>query len=595
MARATAKDRLKRWQERVTAADKVYQTWSDQFHCERLKNYWIGKQWAGLTEDEAEKKYAINLIFPTIATQLPALLFARPAVKVEPRPPHADDAMSTAGARAELAQHTLQTFIDDPKVHFKPNTLLPLLDAQFRFGVVEVGYTADWIDNPNAGKPALTDKDEDMPGTEQPPKIVKQGSESLFVKRIPPHTFRVSDSGKNVTDQNDWVGYYEWHKLDDVKGNPDYTNTATLQAGGRDAHAPAISDDVDAEKHKGMVKIWKIWDLREQQKRVFADGHDKWLIEGKPYKYLPFATLRFYEIPDEWYPLPPVANWIAPQDEINDTRDARRVHRKRFYRRYLRTPQLTQVEYDKLAMGGDGACAEVPDLTVHPLQPVADAPLGPDNDKHLIESREDFNEIAGSSAESRGEAEADTATQANIINVRQQIRESFSRTQVAEWLGAIARLMLQCLVEKMQFPFWVQVNSDSFAGDQLEQMKIAQGWQSITSEQLGDLDFDVKVDMTSLSPAVENQMALQWQQVLALFANPLLIMVMLASEPILKKTLGFYGIKSDSEIKEFQKVLGVVMAMQAAQAVGAGAGVTATAGGGAQSPTGTPTGMGAVQ
>ncbi len=57
---------------------------------------------------------------------------------------------------------------------------------------------------------------------------------------------------------------------------------------------------------------------------------------------------------------------------------------------------------------------------------------------------------------------------------------------------------------------------------------------------------------------------------------------------ILKKTLAFYGVKSDSEVREFQKVMQVLMAMQAAQQMGAGAGVTATAGGPAQATTGTP-------
>lgn len=585
--RDTAIDRLKRWQERIVAANGVYKDWAERYHCERLQNYYLGKQWAGQSESDAEKLYVINKIFPAIATQLPTLLFNRPTVKVEPRPPHADDAMSTAPARAELAQHTIQTLIDDPKTHFKANTMLPLLDAQFRFGIVEVGYSADWIDNPNVGKPALNEKDEEIEGTQQPSKFVKKGSESIYTKRIPPHTWRVSLSGRNITETNDWVGYYEWHYVEDVKANKDYQNTATLKPSGNIVGPdPDTSSDPDAKKYAGMVKLWKIWDLRQQVKHVIADGHDKWLQENKPYTTLPFAVLRFHEVPDEWYPLPPVANWIGPQDEINETRESRRVHRKRFYRRYLRTPQLTQAEYDKLSEG-DGACAEVPDLTVMPLQPVQDASLGPDTDKHLMESQADFNEIAGSSAESRGEAEADTATQANIINVRQQIRESFGRTEVATWLGQICRLMLMCVIEKMQFPMWVQINSDPFAGDPLQILKIAQGWQMIKSEQLGDLNFDVKVDLVSLSPVMEQQQAIQWNQVLALLASPGFLMVAAASEPILKKTLAFYGVKSDSEVKEFQKVIQILLLQQMAMAT-AGAGVTATAGGGAQAPTGTP-------
>ena len=584
----SAIDRLRRWQERIAAADRVYKDWSEKFHCDRLKNYWLGKQWAGKSETDAEALYVINKIFPAIATQLPSLLFSRPSVKVEPRPPHADDVASTAGARAELAQHTIQTLIDDPKVHFKANTLLPLLDAQFRFGIVEVGYSADWIDNPNAGKPALNEHDEDIEGTTQPARFVKEGTESVFVKRLPPHTFRVSQSGRNILGENDWAGYYEWHFVEDVKANPDYKHTATLKPSGSLAGTdPDTSSDPDAKKYAGMVKLWKIWDLRSKVKHVIAEGHDKWLQEGKPYKHLPFAALKFHEIPDEWYPLPPVTNWIAPQDEINETRESRRVHRKRFYRRYLRTPLLSQTEYDKLNDGGDGACAEVPDLTVMPLQPVQDAGLGPDTDKHLMESQADFNEIAGSSAESRGEAEADTATQANIINVRQQIRESFGRTQVAEWLSQICRLILICVIEKMQYPMWVKINSDPFAMDQMQALKLQQGWQMIKSEQLGDLDVDVKIELSSMSPVTEDSQRMAWNQVLALLTNPALLMVLMASEPLLKKTLGFYGIKSDAEIKEIQKVgqLTLLMQTMAAQGAAGGAGMPGAPG---ADPVGTP-------
>src|SRR5438552_3713345 len=126
--RDTAADRVRRWQERLTAADKVFTRWEEDYDCKRLVKYYAGKQWRGVPEDRAKELYTINLVFPTIENQLPSLMFYRPQVKVEARPAHSDDQNSDAAGRANLIEATLQTFIDDPKLHFKHQTILALRD-----------------------------------------------------------------------------------------------------------------------------------------------------------------------------------------------------------------------------------------------------------------------------------------------------------------------------------------------------------------------------------------------------------------------------------------------------------------------------------
>lgn len=584
MARETEKDRVRRWTDRLKAADDAYTAWSDKYHCQTLEQYYEGQQWAGLSEDEAKDKYTINLIFPTIETQLPALLYYRPKFLVEPRPPHADDAGATSPDRAKLAEDTLQTFVDDKATQFKLQTMLALRDANFRFGVVEVGYSADWIDNPAAQKPALPEKDVEQGASDEPvpTKVPRPGSERIFVKYIPAKDFRVSQSGKNALTANDWVGYKEWHYLSDVQANPKYRNTSRLRASGTLREGVKATDDADAAKHKDMVCVWKLWDLRTRTKIVLAERHEKFLLEEE-YAYLPFAVIKHFERLNEFYPLPPVYNWLSPQDEINETRDSRKIHRKRFYRRYtMMKGAMDPSEREKLETGGDGVIAErnTPDDT---LKPVQDAPLGGDTDKHLIESRDDFMQITGVGAEARGQAEADTATQANIIEGRAQLRESSSRMLVAEWLSEIGRLMLRCLIDKMQLPFWIQIHTDPFAGDQEEALRTAQTvqqWKEISASDVGEsaAAFDVTVDVTSLSPVAEQQKLMAWNQVLALLANPSMLMILMQSEALLRKTLKFYGITADKEIREIQRVGQGIMAMQlAAQASAAMAGATSTA------------------
>lgn len=573
----------KLWQERLLAADKVYNTWSQEYDCPRLDKYYRGKHWHGMAETEAEKKYVINLVFATVETQLPSLLFSRPKVNVEARPDHQQTANSGADTRATLMEQALQTRIDDPKLHFTFETTLALRDAYARFALVEVGYTADWIDNPNAGKPVLNDKDEAMKGADgaeltQPAKLIKpRTKESLFVKRVAPNSFRCSP-GRNLLEANDWVATYDWFYLDDVKKNPDYRNTADLKATGSiDTMEDDGSADPDAKKHAGQVRLWKIWDLRLKVRHVYADGHKLLLQQDKPFETLPLFDLKFFELPDAFYPLPPLYNWISPQDEINESAEMRKVHRRRAVRRYMREPQVKETEFDKLETGDDMVCIEVPKVNPPPIVPIEDAPLDTGIWTQLGATHDDFLQITGVSGEARGAPEKnETATQANIVNVRAQMRESRARAQVADWLSRICRHMLVVIRSQMQMPFMVRQSVDPFSAqtDPLHVGQAAQAWKEIKAEDLGDLDVDVKIDIASLSPVAEDTLRQQWNIVLQLFTNPALVAILMEPDPnnpkqvspLLRKTLMLNGITSDQEIQGIWRIAQAMMAKLTAAA-----------------------------
>jgi hypothetical protein len=112
------------WDGRLTRANTLYDAWEQKFKCQQLDDYYEGRQWKGITEENAQKKYVINLTFATVETQLPTLLFSSPKVMAEARPDHADTAHSQAAERATLIEHALQTLVDDPKVHFGFETTL---------------------------------------------------------------------------------------------------------------------------------------------------------------------------------------------------------------------------------------------------------------------------------------------------------------------------------------------------------------------------------------------------------------------------------------------------------------------------------------
>lgn len=576
MARATEEDRLKVWQNRISASNKKYEDWSKRYNTDRLEEYYLGRQWQGLDDTEADKKYVINMVYSTVEVNKPTMSFSRPQIRVQPRPGRESSMFSLAREKAKLCEDTLQTFIDDPDIRFAMETNLALHEAHFRFGVIEVGYTSDWIDNPNAGKPILKEnsdsplKDSEGNDVVEPERKIER--EAMFVRRIPAKQFRVSASSRNGLEQNDWLAYYEWHYAEDIKRNPLYRGTKSLKSTGamrdmpEDADLLKHTDDEDAEEHSGMVKVWKVWDMRSMKRHVFAEGHNKFLLEKEPFKFCPLAVVKFHEVLDSFYPMPPVSQWLGPQDELNEIRDSQRAHRRRFYRRYTTMEgAVDDPELEKLETGGDGTIIMV--NAPNAIVPVPDAPMGADVWNHLGETKQDILAVTGIGSDQRGVAESETATQANIIDVRSKLRETSSRAKVSEWLSQIARLMLMTIREKMALPFWIKRNLDpaSVNADPMSALPLANLYKEITAEDVTDIDLDISVDLASMSPVTEEALRVSWNQVMAILTNPAVAQIMAMSPVILRRTLNLYGIRAENDIQEVSRVLQQMMA-QAAEA-----------------------------
>jgi hypothetical protein len=271
----------------------------------------------------------------------------------------------------------------------------------------------------------------------------------------------------------------------------------------------------------------------------------------------------------------------------------------------MREPGVKPEEFEKLETGEDMVCIEVPKVNPSPIMPIPDAPLDGSNFQRDAAAHLDFNEITGVGGEARGTPDAPTATQANIVNVRAQMRESRARRQVADWLGAIARLMLLTIREHMQLPFMVKETLDPFAAptDPASVARTAQGWREVKAEDLDELDVDVKIDVASLSPVAEDMQRAQWNVVLQLLTNPALVMILMTGNPaaptepspLLRKTLTLNGITSDQEIREIWRVGQIVLQqlqmMQLASMVGGKGGPGGGGGMSLPSTPGTHTGM----
>jgi hypothetical protein len=579
MPRLTEKERVQSDLKRLASnTQNVYRKWEDEYSCDMLEEYYYGKQYQGESNSWDQRKYVINLFYPSINISKPSLLFQIPKYKVTARPTRIDDPLSDVEARAKLQEETLNSCVQDPKLGYAVEVGLALLDSQFRFGILQVGYTADFIDNPNADKPLLTDRYDEagnrLPMLDSDDKPVMDAkfsmkSEGLFLKWIPAKQFRVIGSSNRLS-ANDAVSYFEWHYLDDIKNNKRYKNTKDLRATGRLKEENAKADP-DAEQQAGMVKVWFYWDIRKKERRVFAEGGEKYFLQ-EPFKFLPFADLKFDEILRQWLPLPPTYNWAHPQNQLNDGREMRRVHRKRAIRRYLRRSGAfsTEEEWAKLCEGDDMQSAEVNGDPATAALPLPDAPLDPALFRDMEDHLADFTRESGISGESQQVAQSETATQANLIALMGQVRENAKRMVVGLWLGALGRLILLTLVENMALPFWIKKAIDPTSPLAIEEAQdVARLWQQITAEELGDIDNDISVDLASMSPVQQAQERTDWLTFLGLVTNPTLGMVLSVSPALMRKTAGLFNIHSERDLAEVSKAL-MMMSMMQAQAAGAG-------------------------
>jgi hypothetical protein len=295
--------------------------------------------------------------------------------------------------------------------------------------------------------------------------------------------------------------------------------------------------------------------------------------------------MMFHRRLDEWYPLPPTFNWLGPQNELNETREMQRIHRKRTPRKYsYKKGSYDPKELEKLSSGNDMEIIERK-TDIETLAPIQDAPLDQAIGRNVPQTQQDFVSISGVSSEQRQLAESETATQAQIISMNARIRESKARRQVGTFLGDVVRTMLLTMREHFTLPLVIRATVDPFSPNaQQNVQQVAETWQKIEMGEIDGFDFDVDVEVESLSPLTEDAERVAWIQLLSMLNNPTTVYLLANSEFFLKTTLRHHGITSDEAVREFQQAAqGMLQLLQQGQG-----GPTAAPG-----PQGVPTGTGA--
>lgn len=415
----------------------------------------------------------------------------------------------------------------------------------------------------------------------EPPMVITD--EQVYYKHIRPQQFRVSArAGIDLQHDCDWSGYYEWVYAADLKRDPLIQNRDKINATGKyqedytgkidltDNKMPdGYLNNEELPSKQGMLKVWHIVDHRTETRFLLPDEGDYYLLKPLPYMVFPFSGLKHHERSDGWYPMPPHFNWLSPQAELNNTREMQKLHRKRMIRRYqMQKGSISEDEKSKMETGGDGVIVET-NTPVPSVIPIEDAPLDFAVTRNVPQSKEDFLEISATGSDQRqAQAQAETATQATVIETRARIRESFGQENIATWISDIAKKTIQIIEKQFTLPMVIIRNVDVLSPSApIEMMRVMGTWQEITAEQLGPLNYDVTVSAESLSPInedVQNQKLLEMLQTIS--GNPVLMVMLRTSDDLLRRTLAVAGIRNEKAIQQVKTALEIGLLMVTAGA-----------------------------
>lgn len=567
--------------KRIANCNRTFKKWEEKFKIEQCVRYFEGFQWDKFERANSDyTPYTVNLVYTTIRIKRASLLFDNPTFIVRPAPeenaPGYDS--DSAGKRANLKTMALNSFVSNLKNFFLPETKMAAEDAFFGFGIIEVGYSANIIDNPNAQKPAYdefnSDK-EDYKVVNKPEELLDK--ERVFIKRIPFRQFRASGKNAYILQRANWYGYYDYYDFKDAKEawSSAYSDSSKF-AGYRntDADTGILSDESDPndEDHKellksgDLVKIWKIWDNRTQ-KIYWWDESNQLELDSEPFEHSCVHVLAFDRARSGFLPIPPVFNWLSPQDEVNEASEQMRVHRRRSSRHYLydKNRLSDEDEFSKMINGPDGTNIGVEgpvDATL--IAPVPLAPLEASVEQSFLQSKDNFNIVTLTGSEERGQVDRETATAAAIKNQNSQQAEAEPKTLVAEWLNDIARSIILNLA-RITNPFWVahMQPPDEHLGGQVQPSQ--KQFKQISGEDIEGEDFETDIEISSISP-IDNQAELQK---LLQFISIINQFQEVAISPMLvRKIASKVGIYDEEIIAEAQKMaqMRMVSMMNQAQA-----------------------------
>jgi len=561
----------KTWEERIQDAVKVQEEWRDEFRVALGRDYFEGKQNPGYPEDEW---ITIPKIYAHLQAQLPSLYSMDPYFYVKLKKSHKKGLGAIIDAvKPELAQQAIQQALAPTEakgemrqamlnylkgeLDLKAKARLGIQDAHFAYGVLKTRHASDTEKHPNAGESIVDDdgnelQDPDTGETQVYPDElpINKRYEGL---RIHPDDFVWDADAGPLEDSWGFVAQRIHMRLEEAQKDKRFTSAAktispkTKDDGGKKGFFNiSWGAKKAAGKKEEFVDIWEIYDLKKNETLTIAEDADDLLIKPRPVapgvEGHPFSILRFTLRDKSPYPIPPVSPAIDPQKEISLSRSRWMTHRKRFNRKYeVIVGNLTdEAELEKLEVGGDGTIISVRQPAVTPIQ---DAALDQQGIIELQALDNDVVEALGSPGNARGVANADSATEASILDNRLEVREGDRMSMVVDWITDWAKKLDQLV---------------QFHIEEDEAVKITgpQGefWQLIKQTDYEEIEgeFEYKVNVGASRPRLPD---IERAQLMAFFSQVVIPFPQILTSPAtMKKMAELFHIEDDVMIEELRQL-----------------------------------------
>jgi len=561
-----------KWQERIGAAIDAHDEWFDEFRVGLGRDYFEGKQNPGYPEDEW---ISIPKIYSHLQSQLPFLYSIDPYFYVKLKKSHQsgiadmdDEQRAQIIAETEVQGKVRGGMLNYQKVELglKAKARMGIQDAHFAYGILKTRHASDTEKHPNAGKPIVDDDGKPVldpdTGAEQvyPDTIpVNKRYESL---RIHPDDFVWDADAGPLPDSWGFVAQrIRMHKDEaqkDKRFNLAAAKSIAAKAKKSDEKKSVWSSwmakksaDKDDEE---FVDIWEIYDLHKNETLTMAEDAEDLLIKPRAVAPgidgHPFSILRFTLRDKSPYPIPPISPAIDPQKEVSQSRSTWMTHFKRFNRKYwadVTKMEDPDTELDKLEAGGDGTIIRGRGPTG--IEAIQDAPMDQQAMLQIQAFDNDIVEALGSPGNARGVANADSATEASILDSRLEVREGDRLSMVVDWITDWAKKTDQLI----QF---------HIEGDEAVKITGPQGefWQLIKETDYQEIEgeFEYSVNVGATRPRLPD---IERAQLMAFFNQVIIPFPHILTQPAtMKRFAELFHIEDDVMIEELralgEKIMG---------------------------------------
>lgn len=442
---------IQKWLKRISASDKLRDkvaadyNWRDivdEFH-----NKYNWSRW-GLSDIYIPP---LALSFAYVQSEIPALYFRDPHIKVNPKNEKSVDA-------AKIMEKAINYIWRHQRIKRENTKNLQdtLLVGHSWF---KTGYRGDFgtIEDANGTRFEFIEKEE------------------FFGYRIPWESIYFNPDSIDPPFDCTWIAHEIWAAKEDIEKNPLYDKdvVAKLQVSSKKNKHSVVIGSVDygsyiSEVDEGMCCLYEVWDKSTQTKFTISPGTLEYLEAPKQWPYqlrgFPFSYLCFNPSPSFPYGIPDVYTFRPQLLELMKLYASMLDHVKRLNRQYLvKEGAIDADAMAQLKKGVTGAIIQVDDInSVSVLQ----YPPFP-QDAYVIEKllKEVLINVSGQSATDRGATQptaSGTFKELSDLQKSGQNRRSRKVDLIEQFIEDIASNMIALLQQLADVPFYVRLTGDEF-------------------------------------------------------------------------------------------------------------------------------------